>query len=399
MAGGVDRAKLALGIIGFVGIMDTAFLMGIISPYAEALGASKPQAGLIAGLYSMVAIPASLLAGVVVDKVGRKKSMMLGLAWDTLSVYAYGLASTVQQLALVRGIHAVGGSLVYPAFMASVGDRSGGRLGSHVGGYLAVVAASIAVGTLASAGLVATLGFSWVFRILALIVASGLLAALAVEETAPAERERPSILEGLKAAKGDLAAGLILVFTLYMSFGMIVGGLGPALRDAGIAATEERAAALTGMSIGIATLVSIPFLVATGRLFDRGNLAPVLVASAAALSGSQLLLLANPGTASLAAAYSIYGIGLAGYMAGNTYLVLKAPPHARGSAVGLQQMVNIVGVAVGAPLAGLLVKAGGLTLLATGIAVPPLLGLASLRIASPAPLGPGDQASASGRFT
>ncbi len=378
----VDKAKLALGVIGFVGIMDTAFLMGIISPYAEALGASKTQAGFIAGLYSMVAIPASLLAGIVVDKVGRKKSMMMGLAWDTLSVYAYGLASSVRQLALVRGLHALGGSLVYPAFMASVGDRSGRRLGSHVGGYLAVVAASIAVGTLASAGLVEVLGFSWVFRILALIVASGLLAALMVEETAPVVRERPSIVEGLKAAKGDLAAGLLLVFTLYTSFGMIVGGLGPALKGAGIAATEERAAALTGMSIGVATLVSIPFLVLTGRLFDKGRLGPVLLLSAATLSGSQALVLLYPGVAGLAAAYSIYGVGLAGYMAGNTYLVLKAPPHARGSAVGLQQMINIVGVAVGAPLAGLLVKTGGLTLLAAGIAAPPLLGLASLRIAS-----------------
>ncbi|WP_218184405.1 MFS transporter, partial [Aeropyrum camini] len=119
------KGSLLLALAGFAGLMDTAFLLGVVAAYAEHLGASKAEAGFIAGLYSMVAIPASLAAGLAVDKVGRKKALVAGLAWDTLAIALYTTASTPGELALYRALHAIGGSLVYPAFFSIVGDAGG----------------------------------------------------------------------------------------------------------------------------------------------------------------------------------------------------------------------------------------------------------------------------------
>lgn len=91
-------------------------MAGVIAAYAEYLGASKPFAGFTAGLYGLVAIFASPLAGLVVDKFGRKKSLIVGLAWDSILVYLYSIVVNPLQLVLVRGLHAIGGSLVYPFY-------------------------------------------------------------------------------------------------------------------------------------------------------------------------------------------------------------------------------------------------------------------------------------------
>ncbi|MEM3382870.1 MAG: hypothetical protein QXL52_06140 [Nitrososphaerales archaeon] len=52
-------------------------MLPVISAYAKFLGANEALAGLIAGLYSIVAIPASFTMGVFVDILGRRRALLL----------------------------------------------------------------------------------------------------------------------------------------------------------------------------------------------------------------------------------------------------------------------------------------------------------------------------------
>lgn len=63
---------IIMAFIGFAGILDTSFMIPIIALYAESLGASRAEAGFIAGFYSKVAIPASIIAGILVDRIGER---------------------------------------------------------------------------------------------------------------------------------------------------------------------------------------------------------------------------------------------------------------------------------------------------------------------------------------
>jgi MFS family permease len=172
---GFERVIMAFA--GFAGILDTSFLIPVIALYAYSLGASEAQAGFIAGLYSMVAIPASVVAGVLIDRFGRKRMLALGLLWDSASMLLYALVTTPAQLAFVRALHALGGSLVFPAFIARSREVSGERVGLGLGLMLAPVALAIAIGSGSAGVATAVLGYRVSFTLIALILAvAGFLA-------------------------------------------------------------------------------------------------------------------------------------------------------------------------------------------------------------------------------
>ncbi len=366
---------ILLGIAGFVGIIDTAFMASVVAPYAEYLGASKPLASFTAGLYGLVAIFASPVAGIIVDKIGRRKSLVAGLAWDTLFVYLYSVVGSPRELLIVRGLHAVGGSLVYPAFMAVVGDTSSARgLGKNIARYLAVIATAIVIGALTASATVDALGFRGAFTVLSAIILLGFISALFIPETlvgGTREKRKARILEVVK----NIKLGLLLIFLLYFSFGIIVGGLGLALTHENIVSSEEEAAVVTGMSIGFATLVSIPSLLLSGYFADRGRvLKPVVITSVVSILAI-LTLLGVKSSWQVILVYSVYGLSIGAYLVASTFLVLRVEDRIRGFAVALQQTVNIIGVAVSAPIAGLLVEAIGITGIAIGTILPLSIGV------------------------
>ncbi len=381
----MERWRLYLALAGLVGVIDTAFLLGLIAGYAKKLGAGDVEAGFIAGVYSMVAIPASIVAGVVVDRLGRRRSLNLGLAWDTVSMILYTLASTPLQLAVVRGLHALGGSLVYPAYMAIVGDTSPReRLGRSTGGYLMVVAIAVALGSLSSAALVYRLGYKPALMLVSLMVFTGFLASLRIPETGS---RSTGILKAVAGSLINVASAAILMFLLYLGFGAIVGGLTQALLNTGLASREETASALTGAAIGVATLASIPAFPLVGLVIDRRGVAPPVVAGSIVAMLGQLALASRPGHAELFIAYTLYGLAIAAIMTASTYLAAMTPREGRGTSMAIQQVANIVGIALGAPLGGLAAAHMGLAgvsyLVASSLAIVVVYTLILLRYTRP----------------
>ena len=348
-----------MAFAGFAGILDTSFLIPIIALYARSLGASEAQAGFIAGLYSMVAIPASIVAGVLIDRFGRRRMLALGLLWDSVSMLLYALVTSPAQLALVRVFHALGGSLVFPAFIARSREVSGERVGLGLGLMLAPVALAIAVGSGSAGVATAFLGYSMSFTLIALILAvAGLLAlTLPPRPEERAWRGLRGVASGLREVAPSVIAGLWVIFVLYVALGIIVGGLATSLVKAEI--LEEREARLVaGISVSLASLVAVAFFIISGLVADRFGIPLVLLYSSIAGSLGFTVAAVNPVTVGVVAGLTVFGIGLAGLMLVSTILVSNAPPKARGTSIGLQQVLNIVGVALGAPLGGVLAETG-----------------------------------------
>ncbi len=370
-----SREKIALSIVGFTGIVDTAFMIALIAPYAKKLGASDPEAGFIAALYSIVALPASIVAGALVDRIGRKRSLALGLAWDAVVVFLYSVVDSLRGLTLVRGLHALGGSLVYPAFLASVGDRTVGYAGTGtwIGRYLAAVASAVALGALAASSIVRLLGFEATFRVLSAVILLGFASSLLVKETSRGQNPLTA-LRSVWAYKRSVVPGLALIFLLYVSFGAIIGGLGPALLSEGIAATEEEASSIVGASVGVASAVSVPLFIASGTALDRGWGRRILVLSALATIAYWYVATYTKDPLWITTSSLLYGLPIASFMTASSYMVLHVSQGSRGSASGLQQVFNILGIAFGAPLAGLAVERWGLEGLGFLVIAPLILG-------------------------
>jgi MFS family permease len=370
---GFERVIMAFA--GFAGILDTSFLV-LISLYARSLGASEAQAGFIAALYSMAAIPASIVAGVLVDRFGRRRMLALGLLWDSLSMTLYALASNPLQLALVRVFHALGGSLVFPAFIARSREFSGERAGLGLGLMLAPVALAIAIGSGSAGVATAVLGYRVSFTLIALILATAGLLALTLP---PRPEERAwrglrGVASGLGEEMPSVLAGLWVMLVLYISIGLIVGGLATSLVKAGV--IEEREARLVaGISVSLSSLVAVVFFIVSGLAADRFGVPLVLLYSSISGFIGFAIAATNPATAGIIIGFAVFGVGLAGFMLVSTILVTNAPPRARGTSIGLQQVLNIVGVAIGAPIGGVLAGAGPRPLLLLA-AVVTLLALA-----------------------
>jgi MFS family permease len=360
--------RLALGVAGFAGIVDTAFLMGLVAAYATELGANPVLAGLVAGFYSIVALFASPVAGLLVDRLGRMLCLRLGLAWDTATVFAYSVVENPYQLLLVRGLHALGGSLVYPAYIAAVGDVAIRRKGFQLSIYLSIVASAIVVGALTAGMLVERYGFRTSIRILSLIILIGFLASLLARE--PVVVRRRGAVARLREAVATAWRGLLATLLLYASFGFIVGGLAPAILEAGLVASEEEAGATVAFLIGLATLVSIPAMVGSGLAADRGLVGVVAIVFGALPALNMVRLVWSASKHDLIIAFTVYGLAVGFYMLTSTLIVVSAPVHARGTAAGLQQVVNILGVAVGASASGYIVEGYGLPGVVVAAATP-----------------------------
>src|SRR3972149_163428 len=108
-----------------LGTMDSNALVPIIALYALHVGADVFQMGIIVGLYSAVHAPANLLFGRLTDRIGRTRTLQVGIAWDAVSLVLYSFATGPWTLALARITHGVGGGLVGPSTMSLVADASG----------------------------------------------------------------------------------------------------------------------------------------------------------------------------------------------------------------------------------------------------------------------------------
>ncbi len=336
--------------------MDTAVLNTTIAAYALELGADEVAASFTAGLYAIVAIPASLVMGLTIDIIGRKRALAIGLGLTALWIYGYAASTSLLHLMAFRVTHAISGSLVFPASIAMVADTAKRGLGRGVGSYWVPVGVALALGSYVSAVLVEPIGFRSLYLLVASISLGGMVVALTLPETGK-ERMMPRRSLGIIASSIRwLSVAYVSYFSLYFAFGVIVGSLSIALVLLGF--SEPAAAASVGVYIGLAITISLPLFYAVGRMLHRVGSVRILGTGLGLTALSQVLLMISPLPPYAYVSASLLGVAIAFVFVASTSLA--AMPKARGASVGLHQTANITGVAVGAPVSGVLLKYFGL---------------------------------------
>lgn len=352
----IDKTVIyVLSLIAFIGVIDTSFLVSIVSPYARYLGASEFEAGFIAGLYSMVAIPASIFAGIIMDRIGRWRLLRLGLTLDFISMILYYLVSTPAQLMAVRVIHAIGGSMLFPSGISLVARYSRERIAPGVSTFLIFIALSIVGGALTSATIVSLLGFKPVFILLTMIIGIGSLASFIIPSFLDVNEVSHRRLDFrlLRLYGSNTLASIVLIFTLYVAFGFYVGGY-PSVIERVLGLSEDKVSALIGMYVGIATLFSIPLMYFSGYLIQRGYVTIVNYVGLASLVLSTLVPIFNISIISHMISSLLLSVAIGMLMVSSAYLAVNVDDQIRGISSALHQTFNILGVAVGAPLSGFL---------------------------------------------
>ncbi len=144
-------------------IFSTSF--GFTPIYAQQIGASKGQLGVLLFFYTATNTLATLFSGTYVRRwLSDRRIILLGFALVAASVFGIPFLSRVEPLYALQAVHGVGVGLLFPLLMSlSIQWIPREQQGTAMGFYQCVYAIGMTLGPIVSGLIAQPLGISWVF--------------------------------------------------------------------------------------------------------------------------------------------------------------------------------------------------------------------------------------------
>jgi DHA1 family multidrug resistance protein-like MFS transporter len=322
---------------------------GIVVPllpiYAEQMGASDLQIGLINAGFGLMVLVALPFMGRLSDRFGRKVFLCTGLAILTVASLSFIWAQNPTQLILVRIFQGIGASMHLPIAQAYLGDITPkGEEGKWMGHFNAILFSSMSIGPLFGGVLTDLFGVNTTFLVMSALCLIGLIAAIIflpeVAERVVAKRQS-SAFEGLR--KSRIMKGVFAFRTAIGFSNACVMTFLP------IFASEKLGMSILLIGVLIASRTPLAFLQSyTGGLADRHNRrALVIIGSLASIAFIGLMPL-SVGFWSVLIMFALMAIGSAFAMpAATAYVVEEGRVFGMGASMALFMMAMQIGNGVG----------------------------------------------------
>ena len=359
-----------LAALDFIISLGFGLIFPLFPVYAENLGASAFEIGIIFAAFVLTRALFSPSFGNLSDRIGRKKLILFGSSLYVVFAIWFTVPETWIGLVVVRGFQGVASAMVWPVSEALVIDSTPQReRGAAMGKMVMASNLGFVIGPFVGGGLVMlaqnTLGFSemdsyrFPFYFTAMLAASATLLvwAYVTDARTPDPVKRSLSLRGMLRPEGVEPARLRDLRVLYLNAvmeGFSFSSIGPLMAlflmfrfDLG----AEWISILIGISMGLGALVALP----SGRLSDRWGRKKLFVGGGMIAFGATLLI---PTTWSLVLIVCLLGArSMAFQVASPALRALQAdvvPEHARGRLIGVLESMSALGAVVGAPIGGLI---------------------------------------------
>lgn len=372
-----DKSRsLALALVP--GTLLAGIAGGIAFPIfpivGQRVGLSLPFIGAILAANRAVRVVAAPSIGMLADRVGGRRTLLVGLAVQIVvfALYALGLMMHHAGIGFLSGrlLHGIGSACVFVSAQALALQAGGSSSGSTAGAVRASIVLGIPVGFVVGGVLSDAYGEVATFAISAASVAMALVAAsLTLPDRRVAVRTRRSIMDSLRAMRDRrlLALGGLNFALSFAAGGMVLTTMAILVQHRHLAVFGRNTQGSSGLLMGLMSVtdaVCTPFL---GRLGDRLRAhARIAGVSTAVVALGLVFIGLTTHVAGTALGIVLVGLGTAGL--GPSVLVLMGavvPPEDRGTGTGLLQLCGDVGAMLG-PLVGT-------TLFADSISLPYLL--------------------------
>ena len=342
-------------VITFLGFLDTHLLIPVMALYTSSLGASIGMVGVIVGLYSIINTPANIVFGRLIDRVGNKTPLIVGLIGDALSMVLYAFSRSPLHLALVRMLHGATGALVAPSTMSIIANYSGReKKGRSMSLYGMSLAGASLIGYPVSGLIASRLGFNALFFFGAIVVALSMLLSLTLPgarriEVTAVEPSRGEIIQKVKSLliRKGLVLSYVAIFAQYFTFGGVVTLLPIHVERMDMGAFE------VGMLLAAFSVMFVITQFPSGAVSDRvGRLQPIVAGLLCIILSLAVLPLLS-GFSLLAAVVGLYGVGY-GFLFPSISALIADHTNIgeRGLATGIFHALLTAGVAIGAPVIG-----------------------------------------------
>ncbi|MDI1471506.1 MFS transporter [Thermodesulfovibrio sp. 1176] len=149
---------MLLCITGLFAIFSSTISKSPVLPlFATHLGAGPSEVGIVASVSAFTGIIASIPAGILSDRLGRRRMLFFSLIVFSTAPFLYILIDNIWQLALVRFYHGFATAIFVPVAMALVADlfhkERGEKMGwfstaTLIGRFMAPIAGGTIIGAL-----------------------------------------------------------------------------------------------------------------------------------------------------------------------------------------------------------------------------------------------------------
>jgi EmrB/QacA subfamily drug resistance transporter len=156
---------IAVSVATFMLLLDITVVNTALPAIEEDLGASFTELQWVVDSYTLALAALVLTAGVLADRLGRRRVFAAGLGIFTVASLLAGLAPDPTFLNLVRALQGVGGAIMFAVSLALIAQEfSPGRdRGTAMGVYGATIGVAVATGPLVGGALTDSLGWESIF--------------------------------------------------------------------------------------------------------------------------------------------------------------------------------------------------------------------------------------------
>ncbi len=348
----------------FLGPFTQTVYAPILPELGGALRTTPFLINLSISIFTLVLAFMQIIYGPLVDRSGRKRTLLAGLAIYIVASLGCFLADRIETLLAFRALQAVGIAAGAVVAVTVIGDHfEGAARGRAMGSFQMMVALGPVVGPVVGGFVGEHLDFHYVFLLLAIVGAAALLSnAIWLRETRPAGEPRAfhpaQYLEVLGNRQG--LAIMLLSFVQYYAFYNYLVFM-PRVLDAvyGLSASEK---GLVFLPLSVAVVIGS---YVGGRLLGHWRPRPMLLVTAL-LNALSLLLFVAVAPLSLVAlvvAVTAFGLFLGLSLPVQTSLLMDLYQHNRATAVGSYNFFRFMGMATGPVLGSWLFQDGNLGLL------------------------------------
>ena len=156
---------IAVSVATFMLLLDITVVNTALPSIQEDLGASFTELQWVVDAYTLSLAALVLTAGVLADRLGRRRVFAAGLGIFTVASLLAGLAGDPTFLNLARALQGIGGAVMFAVSLALVAQEfePGRDRATAMGVYGATIGVSVAIGPLVGGALTDSLGWEWIF--------------------------------------------------------------------------------------------------------------------------------------------------------------------------------------------------------------------------------------------
>lgn len=356
----VDRPRLTrdvyvLGVIAFFVMVGFGVVVPVLPVYARSFGVDHALVGAVLSAFALMRLVASPFVGRLIDLMGERVVLSVGIGIVALSSGLAGLAQTYPQLLLLRGAGGIGSAMFSIAAMtlllgATDPSLRARAVGFYQGGFLVGGMAGPALG-----GLLATISLTAPFFFYAGTLAVAGLVGVVLLRRAPQHSSTtvtaPPVPLGVVLRDVRFRIACVANFAQGWSSLGVRSALVPVL----VVEVLRGPTAWTGLLFAASAVAQTIALAPAARFVDTVGRRPAVIGSFAVAAVTLFAVSLAPDVWTLGALLCVYGVATAFMGTAPAALVGDAAGARGGRPVAIFSMCSDVGAIAGPLVAGLLV--------------------------------------------